>query len=764
MSTDLSNLIERRAWDDLAGDPTNAKAMKRLAREKKRRGDLERLIGPDGKLVYRDPPATGALSIDEHGILRFGEASRSETSLADRVDAAAACADPGASDAQKKAGNYQCGHVTLQGLDITIETAKGQKRKPEWKPLSNHYGYIKRTRSEADGDHVDVFLGDCPQSEIVFIVDQVNQRGVFDEHKCMIGFTCAAEAKAAYLSNYDAGWTGFGGMKSLTMAQFKDWLDKGDTGSRAVPQRVNFMIDANGMMHKDAGSSDGGQFTSGGGGSGTKASKGKAKKGSSDRKEKEAFLLNEGFEQSDLDVMDDKELHANWRTRQPIEEPQTSAPNASASKSAPTVEDIAAHIRAQGGIHIGDLFDAFPHVDKAVLSELVMDVWNSNRDEFEVGALSRWHTEEWSEEEWNALPTAFGDDTYGHAARIGNLMLKSATRAQQSAVSNARGEMVPIKDDRMHEGEDLVFKRKEKREPFKMASASHHPVNYLDDDAEMLDRAWRLMQEDRLDFMIDENGMMHKDAGSPDGGQFTGKGGGASSTPAKAKHGDRAKALHAQHQQWKQARIDTFKEIKKDAEAAHQEAAKHTKKISAAQMEIAYVGEEEEEPFAELDQAIQNYDDGDSPAARFEALKEIERHAKAALKVEQPVNPDYDAQKKESEAKAKDLRAQIEGHETEFNALKEQYLKVRHDDKLGEEFRQKHGPRGDELGTMLNTLRKQLTDAEYPELGYSAQDVADNKQRLQTIIDSARAAREQLKLHVAHRKEMLAIKRGESPD
>lgn len=41
---------------------------------------------------------------------------------------------------------------------------------------------------------------------------------------------------------------------------------------------------------------------------------------SSDRTAKEKYLLGTGFEQSDLDEMDDKELNANWTARQPLAE------------------------------------------------------------------------------------------------------------------------------------------------------------------------------------------------------------------------------------------------------------------------------------------------------------------------------------------------------------------------------------------------------------------------------------------------------------
>lgn len=131
------------------------------------------------------------------------------------------------SEAQADAGNYRKGHVSMHGLDISIETKKGDKRSPEWPALHNHYGYIRRT-TDADGDSVDVFIGGSPDTELVFVVDQVDPgTQKFDEHKCMLGFNTLQEAKDAYLANYEKNWKGLGKITSLTMQQFKEWLKDG---------------------------------------------------------------------------------------------------------------------------------------------------------------------------------------------------------------------------------------------------------------------------------------------------------------------------------------------------------------------------------------------------------------------------------------------------------------------------------------------------------------------------------------------------------
>ncbi|WP_279449610.1 hypothetical protein [Aeromonas hydrophila] len=144
-------------------------------------------------------------------------------------------------DAQKEAGNYKKGHLTLQGLDITLENPKGSTRSgtdldgKAWQSTMAHdYGYIKRTLG-ADGDHVDVFIGDLPDSEMVYVVDQVDPKtGKFDEHKVMMGFADEQAARDGYLANYEKGWKGLGAIKAMPIETFKRWLSDGDTTKPVV--------------------------------------------------------------------------------------------------------------------------------------------------------------------------------------------------------------------------------------------------------------------------------------------------------------------------------------------------------------------------------------------------------------------------------------------------------------------------------------------------------------------------------------------------
>lgn len=139
--------------------------------------------------------------------------------------------DTNPTDAQKEAGNYKKGHIKVDGLDITIEQPKGSIRRgtdangKQWESeMHNTYGYIRGTES-VDGDHIDIFLSDNPTEGKVFVVDQVNKDGSFDEHKVMYGFSDMESAKRAYLSNYEEGWQGLGSITEVKKEDFKKWID-----------------------------------------------------------------------------------------------------------------------------------------------------------------------------------------------------------------------------------------------------------------------------------------------------------------------------------------------------------------------------------------------------------------------------------------------------------------------------------------------------------------------------------------------------------
>jgi len=137
-------------------------------------------------------------------------------------------------DAQKDAGNYQKGHVSFQGLNVSIENPVGSDRSgidkdgtPWSQTMQSHYGYIRGTEGN-DGDHVDAFIGPNRASTQAYIIDQVHPSdGRFDEHKVVLGADSPAQAMSIYRSNYAPGWKGAGGVTEMPMPQFKIWVRDG---------------------------------------------------------------------------------------------------------------------------------------------------------------------------------------------------------------------------------------------------------------------------------------------------------------------------------------------------------------------------------------------------------------------------------------------------------------------------------------------------------------------------------------------------------
>ncbi len=152
-----------------------------------------------------------------------------------RLKAAIEETETNPSDAQKESGNYKKGHIKFGGYDYTIENPKGSTRSgkdadgKEWKiTMHDTYGYI-RGKFGKDGDHLDMFINDKADLDNwngdVFVVDQVNPDGSFDEHKVMYGYDSMDDAEKAYLANYSDGWQGLGNITGASKDEFDKWLD-----------------------------------------------------------------------------------------------------------------------------------------------------------------------------------------------------------------------------------------------------------------------------------------------------------------------------------------------------------------------------------------------------------------------------------------------------------------------------------------------------------------------------------------------------------
>ncbi len=157
--------------------------------------------------------------------------------------------------AQAEAGNYRKGRLTLHGLGIAIETPRGQYREgigEDGKPWSNmmkaHYGHFEKFKGN-DGDGMDVFIGEHPESQNVWIINQRNNKYEFDEHKVMLGFLNEDDAIFAYKKSYDNGWNGLKTIVPCTIEQLVEWLKH---GNEKLPVTENSFIKNSGENMTDA--------------------------------------------------------------------------------------------------------------------------------------------------------------------------------------------------------------------------------------------------------------------------------------------------------------------------------------------------------------------------------------------------------------------------------------------------------------------------------------------------------------------------------
>lgn len=178
------------------------------------------------------------------GVLNYIDAS---LSLANAVAVAEKETDTTPTEKQKEAGNYKKGHVQVGTFNITIENPKGSVRSGidtegnKWETImQNTYGYIRGTEG-VDGDHIDVFLSDDIDGwngRRVFVVDQYNEDGSFDEHKVMLGFNETDDAEAAYFANYDSDWANNHKtvVTAVNLEDFEKWIDSSHRKTKAFAE------------------------------------------------------------------------------------------------------------------------------------------------------------------------------------------------------------------------------------------------------------------------------------------------------------------------------------------------------------------------------------------------------------------------------------------------------------------------------------------------------------------------------------------------
>lgn len=176
------------------------------------------------------------------------------------ISRAADEADRHPSPIKAKIGNYTKGHLSLHGLSISIENAKGSKRKEKDRfgetiaiKMPSAYGYIRGTIG-ADNMQVDCYLGKHPKSIRVWVIDQdkFNVNGEdqgFDEHKVMLCYKTFDKALKDFLkSHFDGlGHDRLSAATELSYDELKLWLKKGDMKKPISEQGYGHVIARRGI-------------------------------------------------------------------------------------------------------------------------------------------------------------------------------------------------------------------------------------------------------------------------------------------------------------------------------------------------------------------------------------------------------------------------------------------------------------------------------------------------------------------------------------
>ena len=192
-----------------------------------------------GKSNSKDTP-------ENRAVQTFGQ-ENAETSLQSEVTRAEQQTNAEPTEGQKEAGNYKKGRVKVGPFDVVIEQPRGSVRSgvdangKAWETtMQNTYGYFGGTKG-VDGDAIDVFLAhnlDEWDGTTVFVVDQYNPDGSFDEHKVMLGFNSQEEAEGAYFANYESDWakTHRTEVTAVPLADFTEWVKSSKRKTKAFAE------------------------------------------------------------------------------------------------------------------------------------------------------------------------------------------------------------------------------------------------------------------------------------------------------------------------------------------------------------------------------------------------------------------------------------------------------------------------------------------------------------------------------------------------
>ena len=241
------NIVENKNWVVTAFDRNTPK------HEKRRTSSSETLSTPsanqeaDGVTLPSNDNSPESKDTKSKAEGQEKSEESKETSLSEQISTASAEVNTDPTEAQKEAGNFKKGHVQVGTFDITIEQPQGSIRRgtdangKQWESkMHNTYGYFRGTEG-VDGDHIDVFLSndiDGWNCRKVFVVDQYNPDGTFDEHKVMLGFNDIDDAKSDYLANYEKGWENGRriDVTPVSLEDFEKWIGSSHRKTKAFAE------------------------------------------------------------------------------------------------------------------------------------------------------------------------------------------------------------------------------------------------------------------------------------------------------------------------------------------------------------------------------------------------------------------------------------------------------------------------------------------------------------------------------------------------
>lgn len=148
---------------------------------------------------------------------------------------------------QKQANDPIKAKFEVQGVPVHVEWKKGETRLYKDKKsgevkykrhMKAHYGYIPNTK-DADGEEIDVYLGDHHASPKAFVIKQLKKHdGSFDENKVMMGYPSKDAAKAAYDHHMGGCPEFFGGIHEVPVSALMALFGENGDGKEKVLKKA----------------------------------------------------------------------------------------------------------------------------------------------------------------------------------------------------------------------------------------------------------------------------------------------------------------------------------------------------------------------------------------------------------------------------------------------------------------------------------------------------------------------------------------------